>query len=626
MFLKKKINFKILSVWVLLLGLVVPVFPVYAQDTGATQQINIFEAKLDRSAALVFSNDPKIISESNIFPNSASPLLQNVYQIKTLYSLNQIQEKYGQDFLYIQPEYTLKIGDLIVTPEVTVNDPGFTVNAGDINRTWGLSKAEFTQAWNKTTGNASNVIAVIDTGIDGSHEDLSSGQVGQGFDFLNHTILNAGADSDDNGHGTLVSGVIAATPNNFRGISGTNWNVTLMPLKALDSSGSGNSADVAAAIVYAADHGASIINMSLGGVGFGNDTTMSAAISYAFSKNVVLVSAAGNDVATDGGNLDGNPVFPVCDDNGSNMIIGVAASDYNDQKASFSNFGKSCVDVTAPGKHILSTINIDPSTKQPQPNSYAYASGTSLAAPFVSGEAALIKSLYPQATNKEIRDRIIMSADSIDSSNLTQCSNGPCTGLIGSGRINAYNALDPNLLPKTLQDGDLVRGDISQEVYFIVSGQKEPVSNFVLNSRFAGQSPTVVSQYLLDQDPTGSYALPPDGTLVKSAASLTVYQIVGGLKQPVTYQVFLQHNYTSAQVNTLPDPEINSWLVGNFLPPVEGTLIKTGNNKTVYWTINGLLHPMNGAFYYDRGLNIFPILVVSDNDLKSYAKGNAYIR
>src|SRR6185295_5783238 len=100
------------------------------------------------------------------------------------------------------------------------------------------------------------------------------------------------------------------------------------------------------------------------------------------------------------------PVFPICDDNDTNMIIGVAATDQNDLKAQFSNYGKNCIDVSAPGKRIISTINFDPLTKSAVSNAYAFASGTSLAAPFVSGEAALIKALFPQATNAQIRDRI----------------------------------------------------------------------------------------------------------------------------------------------------------------------------------------------------------------------------
>lgn len=610
---------------IILLGSITPVFSVSA-ETSSTQTINTFSVKLNAASSEVFNNDPNIFSTENIFINPISASFRYVYEVKTNYSLVEFKNKYSANIVYAEAEHQVKVGDTEVVP-VIVNDPGFSASANDINRTWGLPKAQFPQAWSKTTGNIAVVVAVIDTGIDGNHEDLSAGQVIAGFDFLTRADIPTGIDSDDNSHGTLVAGVIGATPNNFRGIVGTNWNVSLMPLKALDAKGSGNSADVAAAIVYAADHGASIINMSLGGVGFGNDTTLSAAITYAFNKGLVLVAAAGNDVATTGGNLDNAPVFPVCSDNGNNMIIGVAASDYNDQKADFSNYGKACVDVIAPGRRILTTINIDPNTRVAQSNGYAYASGTSLATPFVSGEAALIKAFYPQADNKEIRERIIKSTDNIDASNPTQCNDAPCLGLIGTGRINVLKALDPASAPQIiLQDGDLVQGTSSSQIYLIVGSQKQPVSTFVFNQRFPGLPVKQVPQNLLDPLPVSHYALPNEGTLIKSPTSPTVFQIVGGIKQPITYQIFLQRKYSFAQVNNVTDEEINSWLTGTFLPPVEGTLVRAPKNPTIYWTIGGLLHPMNGKFYLDRGLNKFPVMIISDNDLKGYAKGNAYIK
>ncbi len=582
--------------------------------------ISTLDVKLKSTGADLFSGDKNVLSAKKIPFDSSAPQFQNIYRIKIAESPSAFENKYAWDIVYSQPEQKLKAGF------TSVNDPGFSTDPTNTDRQWGLLKADFPDAWDKTKGSSSVVVAVIDTGIDGTHEDLSAGQVGPGFDFLNHTFIPLNSNSDDNGHGTLVAGVIAATANNFRGIVGTDWYVTLMPLKALDSSGSGNSADVAAAIVWAADHGANIINMSLGGVGFGNDTTLSDAITYAYNKNVVMVAAAGNDVAVTGGDLDVNPVFPVCDDNGQNMIIGVAATDVNDQKASFSNYGKACVDVSAPGQRILSTINYDPITHAKDPNAYAYASGTSLAAPFVSGEAALIKALYPAENNKQIEDRIIKSADPIDNLNATQCEGESCAGMLGSGRINAYKALDPNLFPNNLKDGELVQPDNSSQIYLISGGQKDPVSPFVLQERFPGVTPIIVPAYTLDGYPTGSYALPADGTIVKSADNNTVYEILGGFKRPITYQIFLQRAIMPAQINIVSDIELSSWVTGTFLPPVEGTLVRTSDNQTVYWVVDGLLHPIDYGFYIQRGLNIFPIMIMSDNDLGGYSKGNAYIR
>lgn len=509
---------------------------------------------------------------------------------------------------------------------VSVNDPGFTNQWDDVNKQWALAKADFIDAWSTTTGQSSVVIAEIDTGIDAQHEDLSAGQIIAGYDFLNNTLIPAGADSDDNGHGTLVAGVIGATANNFRGIAGADWNVSIMPLKVLDSTGSGNSANVAAAIVYAADHGANIINMSFGGQGFSNDTTLSGAIAYAYNKNVTLVAAAGNDVSTDGGDMDVNPVFPVCDDNGQNMVIGVAATDDNDQKGSFSNFGRSCVDVSAPGVHILSTINIDPATGAADPNGYAYASGTSLAAPYVSAEAALILSKYPTATNREISYRIINSTDPINTLNSTQCDGGPCAGLIGSGRINAALALQPGLQPENVPDGSIVHLAGSTTYYYISGGQKHQISPFVMQQRFSTAFPLSVPQYVLDDYATGPWASPNDGTLIKASGQPTVYEMIGGVKMPVTGQVFQLLGLSFSNVNVLSDAEISSWLTGTFLPPADGTLIRAFKNPTVYWVIDGLLHPINRAFWLQKGLSIFPVVYVPDQDIPSYSQGNAYVR
>ncbi|MHB8871736.1 MAG: S8 family serine peptidase, partial [Candidatus Doudnabacteria bacterium] len=271
--------------------------------------------------------DLNIVNPSNlqeVFVDSKDSALRNTFSFESQYTLSELIEKLGSNISYIQENHNFK------TDSVVVNDPGFSTDGYNTDRQWGLIKAKFPEAWEKTQGSNSVVVAVIDTGIDALHEDLFIGQVASGYDFITKTIIPFGMNSDENGHGTLVAGVIAATPNNFRGIAGAAFTVTLMPLKALDATGSGNSSDVAAAIVWAADHGANVINMSLGGVGFANDVVLSNAITNAFKKNIVKDAAVGNDVAVTGGDLDVSPVFPVCNDNGENMVIGVAATDVYD--------------------------------------------------------------------------------------------------------------------------------------------------------------------------------------------------------------------------------------------------------------------------------------------------------
>jgi len=508
---------------------------------------------------------------------------------------------------------------------VVVNDPGFTVNAQDIDKQWGLVKAGFPEAWNQTLGSSSTTVAVIDTGVDATHQDLQNMNLVNGFDFINNKPIDGRIDSDDNGHGTLVTGVLAASANNGVGIAGTNWHISIMPIKALDSTGKGDSTTISQAIVWATDHGAQIINLSFGGVGLDHDTALSNAISYAFDKGLLIVAAAGNDVAKTGGNLDQNPVFPVCDDNASNMVLGVAATDQNDLKADFSNYGKGCIDVDAPGQRILSTINFDPITHQPAPNSYAYGSGTSLAAPFVSGEAALIWSLHPNLKNTQLRDIVISSATNIDSSNLSQCS-GSCAGLLGSGRINAAQALNTATNTPAIADGELVRPNDSTQVYEILGGQKRPVSPFVQNQRFPGVSPLVVSEDDLTGFPTGPYAVPTDGTLVKDNADNTVFIISQGQKLPISSQVFRQRMLNFNGINTVSYTEVSSWVTGNFLPPIDGTVVKTPKNQTIFWVVGQTLHPVNSSYYAYAGLNNFPVMVVPASDMSNYPQGSSYIR
>ncbi|HVY67753.1 MAG TPA: S8 family serine peptidase [Patescibacteria group bacterium] len=554
------------------------------------------------------------------FSQSPDADFADIYTFTSSYSLQQLRSFLAGRYAYLEPAGQL------AAAAVSVSDPGFAGNAQNIDKQWDLTKAGFDVAWEKTTGSQKNVVGIIDTGIDETHQDLRAGSFVPGFDFVHNQPIAAGTDSDDNGHGTLVSGVLGATVNNGIGIAGADWQVSLMPLKALDSDGKGDATAVAEAVVWAADHGAQFLNLSIGGIGFGHDTTLANAISYAFNKGVFIAAAAGNDTAAAGENLDQNPIFPICDDNNYNMVVGVTATDQNDLKPDFANYGRSCIDVAAPGKRILSTINYDPLTKKPAPDSYAYASGTSMAVPLVVGQAALIKAAYPFATNIQIRDRIIATADPIDDLNLSQCGGSSCRGLLGAGRINVPNSLK-TAIAQSLDEGDLVKvSDQNNVIYEISGGQKRLVSPFVFNQRFNGQTPKSVASAQLAGFPEGAYVTPLDGTLVKLADDPTVYIIASGQKMPVSLSVFLQRQFSFANVNTLSYSEINSWVTGGLLVPLDGTLVKSSGGKTIYWVIGQVLHPVNAAFYQSRGLNIFPLLTVTAGELAGYSKGDPYLR
>jgi subtilisin family serine protease len=246
---------------------------------------------------------------------------------------------------------------------------------------WALDETSFESTWPATRGSGVTV-AVVDSGVDAAHEDLA-GVVLPGIDYI-----DAARDGryDGVGHGTHVAGVIAAQVNNGRGIAGAAPGVRILPVRVLDSNGGGSSSNVAAGIIWATDHGARVINLSLGG---GPSTGIRIAIQYALGKGAVVLAAAGNNAAT--GN---SPVYPAA----YPEAIAVAAFDQNRARSTFSNIG-AYVDVSAPGTSILSLWSSSS-------NSYAVASGTSMATPYASAEAALIisenRSLSAAAVTRDL--------------------------------------------------------------------------------------------------------------------------------------------------------------------------------------------------------------------------------
>lgn len=218
-------------------------------------------------------------------------------------------------------------------------------------------------------------------------------------------------------HGTVVAGVAAAVGNNGQGVAGVAWGAQIMPLRVLNAKGVGDTVTVARAINYAVQNNADIINLSF--VGRLSDPILEDAIKRAFAGGVLIVAASGNEQGV-GVNLNQQPQYPVCDDgfNGENQVIGVAAVDDNDKLASFSNYGSRCIDASAPGVRIFSTQWQD-DTDAKFANSYGgWWSGTSVAAPMVSGALAILKSVFPRLSPSQLRDVIIASGDLIDSQNM----------------------------------------------------------------------------------------------------------------------------------------------------------------------------------------------------------------
>ena len=346
---------------------------------------------------------------------------------------------------------------LSANPHVASFEPNLNVwsidaspNDGRLSELWGMNNTGQTgggddsdidafEAWDVTTGSSTVVVGVIDTGVDYRHPDLAAniwtnpGEIAgnnvdddgngfvddiHGYDFVN----NDGDPMDDEGHGTHVSGTIAAVGNNNVGISGVNWTSAIMGLKFLDAGGSGTTANALRAVNYAnmmrEQYGVNVrvTNNSWGGGGFNQG--LRDAIAAGSDRGILFVAAAGNDSDDN----DVTPHFPASFDVPS--IVTVAATDHQDALARFSNFGGDSVDVAAPGADILSTL---------PNNSYGVYSGTSMATPHVAGVAALAWALSPDFTVNQVRQAIVDGVDVLS----------PLDGqVVSGGRLNARGTLD----------------------------------------------------------------------------------------------------------------------------------------------------------------------------------------
>lgn len=327
---------------------------------------------------------------------------------------------------------------------------------------WYLSAIGAEQAWEFTTGSRDVIVAVIDTAVDTGHEDL------QPNIWVNtDEIFGNGIDDDGNGfiddingwnfekdtwdvrpdpngsdelgyvHGTLVASLIGAKGDNGSGIAGVAWNVRIMPVVALDAEGNGYTTDVANAIRYAVDNGASIINLSL--EGYGNAPAIEEALSYAREHGVLTVAAAGNADVMEGDDLDKEPVFPACLSHDPSFgVFGVGSLNRDGQKAAYANIG-SCILVSAPGEEIFGarpTVTRSEGTEGVVAGYEGDFSGTSLATPLVSGAAALLKSVRPDWGWAELREWLLSSATPVD-----HLQDPAFRTRIGRGQLNIGTAL-----------------------------------------------------------------------------------------------------------------------------------------------------------------------------------------
>jgi subtilisin family serine protease len=344
-----------------------------------------------------------------------------------------------------EPNYNIRASET-TTATVTPDDPYFF-------QQWGLTQIGAKEAWAIEQGSAGFTIAILDTGLDLNHPDLAGrlwvnpGETaGNGLDddangYVDDVngwnfVENNNLPQDDSGHGTHVAGIAAANGNNATGIAGVDWNARIMPLRILNAGGAGTHAAAAAALQYAADKGAQVINMSFGA--YADAQVLRDAVAYA-SQTALLVGAAGNDGRD-------SPFYPAA----YPQVMAVAATGPGDVKTAFSNHG-TWVDIAAPGETIWSTVYDD---------DYVGWSGTSMAAPFVSGAASLVWAHNPTLTPGSVRRHLLNTAADVDTPNPAY------TGLLGSGRLDLFAALNTAPRPRLEIDGYAVDG--------VTGGHPEP--------------------------------------------------------------------------------------------------------------------------------------------------------
>ncbi|MBI4895713.1 MAG: S8 family serine peptidase [Candidatus Aenigmarchaeota archaeon] len=429
---------------------------------------------------------------------------ENIYVVNITGDIKKTIEEYKKDPLveYAEPNYIAQIAEITIGSISNVpNDPLYSSQYHHANIQNNLS-------WNLTIGNRNIIIAVIDTGVQWDHPDLSAniwnntaenctngidddgnGKIDdcRGWDFVN----NDSNPMDDHGHGTHVAGLAAAVGNNSINVTGVCWNCTIMPIKAADSSGFLSYTDISDSLHYAADNGAKVISMSFTGL---NASSLQDAIKYAYSKGVVLVAAAGNS------NVNSGNIYPAAYDE----VVAVGSTTSSDAKSNFSNYG-SWVDVSSPGSSILSTFPT---------NTTGTLSGTSMSTPIVSGIAGLILSKNSSFTQEQVKTLLKSTVDSLTSS-----------VYIGTGRVNSFKAVSRNsslvvnfkseIYDKTLTGNVIINGTVNG-TYFVNSslyyGSGTYPSSFILiNTNTTNVTNNSITQWNTASLTDGSYTLKLEG-------------------------------------------------------------------------------------------------------------------
>ncbi len=436
--------------FLILLVLLIAIPQMAAAESGepATQSSRVVIVKDSQSGAVIYQTaksfyygftaptSSSIIEQGEIDPSQiivkykngsvTTEKLNSVAQAisKTGSKISALNEKLGFALVKLgdQQEYFNTLSQLAKNPEVEYAEPNYlayvtqTPNDPYYNQQWGPQDIKANLAWDKVTPaqRANVTIAVLDTGINAGHEDLQASIV-PGYNFID----NNNNPVDGHGHGTHVAGIAAAITNNAKGIAGVAGGAKIMPVKVMNDSGSGDYASIINGIKYAADNGAKVISMSLGGPG--SSQAMQDAVDYAISRGASVVAASGNSNSA--------VAFP----GNCNGVITVGAVDSNNQRASFSNYGPE-MDVVAPGVNIISSY-------KGNANSYTSMSGTSMATPFVAGVTALVRAADPGLASAEVT-KIIDQAT-------TDLGTAGFDNYYGYGLVDANRAVDLALKGET---------------------------------------------------------------------------------------------------------------------------------------------------------------------------------
>ena len=432
--------------------------------------------------------------------------------------------------------------DELVAPQGTTNDPL-------VGNEWHLTKIGAPTAWAASTG-AGTIIAIIDSGVDGTHPDLAA-QMVPGWNFYD----NNSNTSDPYGHGTAVAGTAAAASNNAIGVASVAWGARLMPVRISDASGFAYWSTIAQGLTWAADNGARIANISYA---VGSSSTIQSAAQYMRNKGGVVAVSAGNNGIAETTAASGT------------MII-VSATDSTDARTSWSSYGN-FVDLAAPGQNIYTTV---------AGGSYGYWWGTSFSAPIVAGVAALVKTLRPDFTAAQIEDALFSSAVDLGGAGWDPS--------FGYGRVNAAEAIvaakaaTPDTTPPTVVIAAPTGGTVSGSVNVNVNAS-DNVSVMRVDLKVNGQ--------VIASDTTTPYSFVwNSATLPDGAATLTAVAVdaagTNGTSAPVTVNVANSTASTTPPTVAILSPR-NGSKVGGSTATVSGSASDPAGLSMVKLTIDGV--------------------------------------